>query len=166
MPAKEQVPVRSTERAHRRAPFEFLEELPDEVARVWGQAWPLVPWVLRRPLRRLSQVPATWAPNVDIYEQDTHLVVKVDLPGVHKEDIDITLEDGDLVLRGERRAESGVPDEAYHRAERPMGPFHRRLPLPFEASPEHIRASFSDGVLEISIRRPAERRRPQRIDIA
>jgi HSP20 family protein len=104
---------------------------------------------------------------VDIYERAGNLVVKVDLPGVRKDDLEVALERGDLVIHGERKPEGELKDEDYYRAERPVGRFYRRMPLPFEASPEQVRASFTDGVLDISIPKPPEEPpQPQKISVA
>jgi HSP20 family protein len=134
---------------------EMLETLQGEMARLWAQTWPLGPWAMSRPLRRMVPTPAAWAPRVDVFEKDSHLVVKAELPGVKREDVEITLEQGDLVIKGERKAEAGVREEDYHRLERSQGIFYRHLALPFEAKPEDITAHFAHGVLELAIPRPA-----------
>ena len=139
-------------RLRRRDPVEMFGELQDEMMRLWGQAWPLMP----RPLRRMALMPTRWTPTTNVYEKDNTLVVKAELPGVKKEDIDVTLDRGDLVIRGERKAEKEVKEEQYYRMERSYGSFYRRLPLPFEIKPEQIEAKFADGVLEIMIPKPPE----------
>jgi HSP20 family protein len=140
----------------RRDPFEMFDELRDEVARLWGLAWPLMPRPLLRPLRHMALTPAMWAPTVDVYEKDNTLVVKAELPGVKKDDIDVSLDQGDLVIRGERTAESEVKEEQYYRVERSYGSFYRRIPLPAEVPAEQITATYNDGLLEVRVPRPAQ----------
>jgi HSP20 family protein len=83
-------------------------------------------------------------------------VVKAEVPEVKKEDIDVALEGGDLVIRGERKAEQEVKEEDYYRMERSYGSFYRRIPLGFEVKSEQVQAKYTDGVLEVSIPKPAE----------
>jgi HSP20 family protein len=154
---KAAVPVQSEGRQAamaRRDPFELFDALEEEMARFWRSPWRIGPWTLGRPLRRLA--PAPWTPRIDVYEKGGNLVVKAELPGIKKEDVRVTLEGGDLVIRGERKEEHEVKEEDYYRAERTYGSFYRRLPLPFETTAEQITAGFSDGVLEITVPKPAE----------
>ena len=157
---------REERRLRRWDPFEMFDDLQEEMARLWGQAFPLMPRPVSRPLRRMAQAPTMWTPSVDVYEKDGNLVVKAELPGMKKEDIEVALDQGDLVIRGERKAESEVKEENYYRVERAYGSFYRRIPLPFEVKPDQITASYNDGVLEVRIPRPAqERPQPQRIPL-
>lgn len=151
------VPAKS-ENGHlrRREPFEILEALQDEMGRLWSQAWPFGGTALPRRIGQLVQGSELWTPRVDVFEKDGDLVVKAELPGAKKEGIEVTLERGDLVLRGERKAESEVKEESYYRMERSYGSFLRRLPLGFEADAKRVTATFADGVLEVRIPRPAE----------
>lgn len=155
---------RNRERGYRRLrrwdPQAMLEEMQEEMTRLWGQAWPLMP----RPVRRLPLAPSAWTPSLDVYEQDDTLIITAELPGVRKEDVEVTLDQGDLVIRGERRMEHEATEESYYRMERRYGSFYRRLPLPFEVKAEQITAGFHDGVLEIRIPRPAgDQAQPQKI---
>ncbi len=98
-----------------------------------------------------------WVPSVDVFRKDDMLVVKADLPGMRKEDIRVTLEEGDLVIQGERKEEKEVKEKDFYRLERCSGTFFRRMPLGFDADPHKIDASFKDGVLEIHIPTPLEK---------
>ena len=138
-------------RAARRDPAAFFEAMEDELERLWGR----MPFAWRPPLRRNGGLPELWVPRMDIYEKDGALVVKAELPGVKKEEVAITLDGGDLVVQGERKAEREVKDEDFYRMERSYGEFYRRLPLPFEAQAEGIKATFTDGVLVITVPKPA-----------
>jgi HSP20 family protein len=135
------------------APLAPFDEFLEEVARVWG--WPFGRWPVARPFRWTGPPPGRWAPRVDVYEEGDALVVKADLPGVKKEAVRVDLADGDLVIRGEGRAEQEVKEEGYYRLERRVGAFHRRLPLPFAVPPEQIQARLTDGVLEVRLPKPA-----------
>jgi HSP20 family protein len=159
---------RREERRQRRwYPFEMLDELQEEMARLWGSTFPLMPRPLSRPLRRMSLAPTNWMPSVDVYEKGGNLVVKAELPGIKKDDIEVTLDRGDLVIRGERKAESETREDHYYRMERSYGTFYRRIPLPAEVKPEQITASYHDGLLEVRIARPTQEQqsRPQRIPL-
>jgi HSP20 family protein len=157
---------REERRPRRWDPFEMFDELQEEMARFWGQAFPLVPRPWSRPLRRMALAPSEWTPSVDVYERDNTLVVKAEVPGLKKEDIEVALDQGDLVIRGERKAESEVKEENYYRIERNYGSFYRRIPLPFEVQADQVSASYNDGVLEVRIPKPAqEQAQPQRIPL-
>lgn len=161
---KASVPVKATERPLSRwDPFEMLNELQEEMARRWGQGWPWTPGLVRR---RPSEMPSQWAPRIDVYEKDGNLVVKAELPGVKKEDIEVVLGDGDLVIHGERKVEHEVKEEHYYRMEHSYGSFHRRIPLGFEVKPDQVHAKCTDGVLEIQIPKPVQAEpQPQKIKV-
>lgn len=126
-------------------PFEQFDELQNEMLRWWAQAFP----PMARAVRRMA--PTGLAPSTDVYEQNGSLVVKAELPGMKKEDIDVTLDRGDLLIRGERKAESNVKEDHYYRQERSYGSFYRRIPLPSEVTADQIKATYSDGVLEVRV---------------
>lgn len=151
-------PATGVERRLRRFdPFAMLDEMQDEMTRFWGQSWPFAPLAPRavfRPRRRLE--PITWLPSTDIYEKHGSIIVKAELPGMKKDDIAVTLEEGDLVIKGERRAENEVKEDAYYRMERSYGSFYRRIPLGFEVKAEQITASYEDGVLEVQVPKPPQ----------
>lgn len=92
-----------------------------------------------------------WAPSVDIYETPENLVIKVEVPGVEKEDITVEVKDDNLCLKGERKFEKDVKEENYHRMERSYGAFKRIFSLPTTVDKEKVTASFKNGVLEITL---------------
>jgi HSP20 family protein len=144
------VPAKTEESKPRRwDPFDLLTQMQTELDQFWGGRWPAF-----RPFRRLAEVSGAWTPRADVYEQNGNLVVKAELPGVKKEDIDVAIEDGDLVIRGERKSEETVEEKDYYRMERSFGSFYRRLPLPEGATADQIDASFADGVLEVTMPKP------------
>src|SRR6202047_4147655 len=92
---------------------------------------------------------ATWAPAVDIYETETELVVKADLPDLEEKDIDVRVENNSLTIRGERKFEKDVNEDNYLRVERAYGSFTRTFSLPNTVSSESIRAEYRNGVLTL-----------------
>jgi HSP20 family protein len=104
----------------------------------------------------------TWTPAVDIYRVgDAEVVLKAELPGLRREDIDIAVEASTLTIRGQRRREDGVADEAYHRVERQYGAFSRSFTLPADVETGAVRADYRDGVLTVRLPRRAEARQRQ-----
>ena len=106
-----------------------------------------------------------WAPAMDLVETEDAFVLKADLPGLGEGDVNLELQDNVLTLSGERRFESEVKKDGYHRIERGTGSFARSLTLPDGIDPEAIAARFDRGVLEITIPKPAEKQ-PRRLQIA
>jgi HSP20 family protein len=105
-----------------------------------------------------------WAPAVDIYESPEALFLKAELPDVKREDIHITVENGLLTLSGERKADSEVRQEQYHRVERSYGPFSRSFSLPTSVDGSNASAEYKNGVLTVRLPR-REDAKPKRIDI-
>jgi HSP20 family protein len=107
----------------------------------------------------------TWTPPVDIQETDDSYRIQAELPGLTKDDIQITLENNVLRLSGERKFEKDVKKENYHRVERTYGTFSRAFALPTQVSPDKVEAKFDSGVLTIVVPK-AEQAKPRRIAIA
>ena len=107
----------------------------------------------------------TWAPAVDIYEQDNNIVLKAELPGVDPKDVDIRLENNTLTLRGERKFDDEVKKENYHRVERAYGAFTRSFTLPTVVDQGSIKAEFKDGVLRVTLPK-REEAKPKQIHIS
>jgi HSP20 family protein len=105
-----------------------------------------------------------WVPEMDLLEVGDALVLKADLPGLRREDVNIEVKDGVLTISGERKDEHEEKADGYHRVERAFGSFSRTLTLPKGIEAEGIAADFADGVLEVKIPKPEERK-PQRIEI-
>jgi HSP20 family protein len=106
----------------------------------------------------------TWTPPVDIQETDDAYRIHAELPGMTKDDIQITLENNVLRLSGERKLEKDVKKENYHRIERTYGAFSRSFALPTQVSPDKVEAKFENGVLSIVVPK-AEQAKPRRIAI-
>ena len=107
---------------------------------------------------------ADWAPSVDIDEQDDKYLIKADLPGVDKKDIDVKLENGMLSIRGEKHTETETGKGKRHRTERFHGTFARSFTLPESVDAEKVDAKYKDGVLTLVIPK-MEQARPKSIDI-
>ena len=105
-----------------------------------------------------------WAPAVDLFEREDSLVLKADLPGLSEEDVQIEVRDNVLTISGERKAEFEDKQNGYYRVERSFGRFARTLTLPDGVNADAIAASFDNGVLEVTIPKPEERK-PRRIEI-
>lgn len=106
----------------------------------------------------------TWSSAVDIFETESEIVVKAELPGVDKNSISLNLERNVLTLRGERRFEKETKEENYHRIERSYGSFSRSFSIPATVEEDKIRAEYKDGVLKISLPK-REQVKPKQIPI-
>jgi HSP20 family protein len=155
MPEEKKVPAKQENgRMQRKDPWHRLEEMREEMARLWEEPWPFRLLPIKRPAIQAT----TWTPHTDVYEKNGNIVVQAELPGLTKDDVEITLDDGDIVIQGERKATEEVKEQDYYRMERRSGSFYRRLTLPFEVTPDKISATVKDGVLEVKIPRPAEKK--------
>ena len=105
-----------------------------------------------------------WNPPVDIYETTDGIVLKIELPGVNKEDVSVEIKDNVLTLKGERLLDPKIKDENYYRKERSFGKFHRSCSLQDPIKSNLIKALFKDGVLTIEVPRP-EAEKPKRITV-
>ena len=99
---------------------------------------------------------ASWFPEIDVFEKDNRLVTKIDLPGIKKYDVKVEVTDHHLAISGERKTEAEKKKENFYRCEREYGSFYRTVPLPEGVKLEDVKATFSDGVLEVSIPLPAK----------
>jgi HSP20 family protein len=94
----------------------------------------------------------SWLPPVDIFEtEQRQIVLKAELPGLKREDIDLTVENTTLTIRGERRRDPDVNDDRYHRIERHYGPFSRSFTLPATVDASRVRAEYRDGLLTVTL---------------
>ena len=112
-----------------------------------------------------SSATAEWAPAVDIKEESDRFVLHADLPGVKPEEIDVSMENGVLTIKGEKKTEAKTAKEGYKRIERTYGSFYRRFSLPDTANPDAISAVSKQGVLEISIPK-RESVQPKKINVS
>lgn len=140
-------------------PFDAFLGAQDDLNRMFRSGW----------LRGVapggtSKQAGTWAPAIDIYETENSLVVEAEVPGVDPKDISVTLDDGLLTVKGERKLEKEVKDENYHRVERAYGAFQRGIRLPSDFNPDSIQASFDNGVLKVTVEK-MEPKKPKSVAI-
>ena len=113
---------------------------------------------------RSSVVTSNWTPAVDIKEEDDRFVLQADIPGVDPKEIEVTMDNGVLTIKGERKHVSEEEKNGYKRVERSYGAFYRRFSLPDSADAEKITAKGKDGVLEVVIPKQ-EKVQPRRITV-
>ena len=125
-------------------PFRELDVMQDRMRRLFGEAYRQADDdVMRR---------GGWVPPVDIYDSGSHeLVIKAELPDMSKDEIEITVENNTLTLHGEKKMDSSVKDEHYHRIERTYGSFSRSFSLPPTVDASKVRADYKNGVLTITL---------------
>ena len=129
---------------------------------------------LRDEINRLFEVPYGdggreseffgWAPPMDLYEDKNNLMVRAELPGMKKEDIDISLHEGSLVISGERKEESQSGQGDASRSERFFGRFQRALELPKSVNAESVSATYQDGILTVTLPK-SEESKPKQITV-
>jgi HSP20 family protein len=118
----------------------------------WAKPFPRL-W--RPRFARLRSI-SLEAPALDVYEQKDDLIVKAEIPGLTKDEIDITLEGNTLMIKGEKKKEEEVKEEDYYRCERTYGAFSRSIDLPVAVQTDKVNASFKNGVLEIRLPKTEE----------
>ncbi len=131
------------------SPFSALNELHKELSRVFDSRHGFI----REPVAYVS---SNWTPQVDIKESDTEFTVMADLPGVPPEDVDITLHNGVLTIKGERSSDTEKEKNNYKRRERIHGSFFRQFTLPESTDEDAIEAKAVHGVIEITIPKAAK----------
>lgn len=133
-------------------PFTLLRQMTSELDRVFDD-WPSLGWPAFA--RRASRA-ESWSPKIEVFEKDNRLVTRVDLPGMKKEDVTVEVTNGQLTLAGERKRETDEKKDNFYRSEREYGSFYRAVPLPDGVKFDDVKASFADGVLEVSVPLPAK----------
>lgn len=136
--------------------FGRLTNLRDEIDRLFEA--PLA------ELARSSQLLSGWTPAFDVYEDKDNFYVRAELPGMRKEDIDVSMHNGSLSVSGERKSEEKLKDVEVYRAERFFGRFQRTVTLPTQVAVEKIKAQYKDGILSITLPK-AEEAKPKHIDV-
>jgi HSP20 family protein len=114
---------------------------------------------------RTGQLFTGWSPALDLYESGDHLVAMVELPGMRKEDIDISLHDGALTISGERKRDSSKNGETAQRTERYVGTFRRSITLPTRVDASKVSAIYQDGILKVTLPK-AEEAKPKQIQVS
>ena len=135
------------------SPFDRLTSLRDEMNRLFESTF-----------GREFGVIGGWSPSLDISQDKDNVFVKIELPGMKKEDIDISLHNGMLVISGERKQESEVHEGETFRSERYFGRFHRTVALPTLVDAEKVNAAYKDGILTVTLPK-AEEAKPKQIEV-
>ena len=137
----------------RRDPFRDLLNLQGEMTRLFGRAY-----------GEDEGTRSSWAPPIDIYETAEAYRVVAELPGFSPDQVDVTVNEGTLTIKGERKFYDEVNEENFHRVERRFGQFQRLVSLPAQVDADKVDATFDKGVLTVSIPK-AEVAKPRRIEI-
>src|SRR5688572_27994704 len=138
-------------------PFRDLQDFEQRLASVFGRG-------VTKPNGEEAIGTADWAPLVDITEDDKEFLVKAELPGLKKEDVKVTVEDGVMTISGERKVEMEEKTKKYHRVERTYGKFERSFTLPDNAEGAKVSAEFKDGVLQVRLPK-AEKAASKALDV-
>ncbi len=115
-------------------------------------------------LARAPQLMGVWNPAVDVYQDKDNVVVKAEIPGMKKEDIEVSLHDGVLSISGERKSEEKFEESDTYRTERFVGKFQRTFTLPTQVDATKVAAAYKDGVLTITLPK-AEEAKPKQIEV-
>jgi HSP20 family protein len=133
------------------SPFSLMRRMTEEMDRMFGDVG-------------FGRYGRDW-PQVEAFQRGNEFVVRADLPGIKKDDINVELNDDSLTISGERRHEEKEEREGFYRSERSYGTFHRVVPLPDGTIAESANAQFKDGVLEITMQAPPEATRARRLEV-
>ena len=137
--------------------FDRLTNLRDEIDRLFESP-------LQQFARGSQLLTGGWGPPLDVYEDKDHLTVKAELPGMKREDIEVSLHDGALMISGERKSETKQEGAEVYRSERFVGRFQRTVTLPSPVAAEKVKASYKDGVLTVTLPK-TEESKPKQIDV-
>ncbi len=144
--------------SRRLIPWQSFRDLERRFDGIFGR--PLIPvW------RHLLTEERAWAPALEVYEKEDKFVVKAELPGMKEEDIDVSISDDTLSIKGQRKSENEVKEEDYYCCERSYGSFFRSVTLPSNVDTKKIEANYQDGVLEIGLPKAVEIK-PKKIAIS
>jgi HSP20 family protein len=124
---------------------------PDDVEQLFDRAFRYPFVARRRPFWPALRREATWLPDMDVFERDGKTVVRLDLPGIKRENISVTVDNDMLLISGHRKEEKEMKEENYYCSERATGEFSRGISLPEGVKAEEIEATYQDGVLEVIV---------------
>jgi HSP20 family protein len=138
-------------------PFRELSTIQDRMNRLFQDAY--------SPNREEGLSTAAFAPAADVYEDENHVTLKLEVPGIDEKDLDIRVENNTLIIKGERKFEKDEKEENFRRVERQYGSFVRSFTLPSTMDSDNINASYDKGVLSITIPKRAEAK-PKQIQVS
>lgn len=167
-PSGSRVPVFGQRYGTRGDPYSLMRRLSEDVDRLFDRMFGSF-----APALGFSDEPSTglasdvaWWPEIEVFERGGKLVVRADLPGLKKDDVDVEVRDNELRIRGERRTETEREEGRYYTQERSYGRFYRAIVLPEGANPETASATFENGVLTVEVEAPdSGQRRGRRIEV-
>lgn len=142
-------------------PFSLTTPWEDEFDRMFGSFLGTRLWPSRNARRWFPIGLDISAPVVDLYDDKDQVVVKAELPGMTKDEIEIDISDHQLTLKGEKKKEEEIKEENYYRSERSYGSFTRVLDLPAEVQNDKVHASYKNGVLEIRLPKTEEAKKKE-----
>ncbi|MDD2914400.1 MAG: Hsp20/alpha crystallin family protein [Gallionella sp.] len=140
-------------------PFKELEDVSERLNRIFGRTA-----AINESSREMLAV-ADWMPSVDISETDTAYLIKGEIPGVKKEDVKVTIQDGMLTIQGERKQEKEDKGKKFHRVECCYGSFMRSFRVPDDADENSVKAEFKDGMLNVTLAK-SEKAKPKQINVS
>jgi HSP20 family protein len=144
-------------------PFDALRRFADRLDR-----WPLAPFwgPPAETAARRRGLAGIWTPQIETFQRGDQFIVRADLPGLTKDDISVELEDDAIVITGERSSDEQHEDDGFFTSERSYGRFCRVVPLPDGAIADSVKASFQNGVLEVTLQAPPhETRHGRRVEV-
>lgn len=133
-------------------PFDSIENFRNEISNFFKP----MSGLMRRDGGGLFE--RDWSPSIDVYDSDNEVLVKADIPGLKKDEMDISIHGDLLTIKGEKKRGNEVRKENYYRAERFYGSFNRTIQLPSEVEQDKVNATYKDGVLELKIPKKEEAR--------
>jgi HSP20 family protein len=138
--------------------FRELEDVADRLSRALGRS------LRPRNEGEEAMTSAEWVPAVDVLETDSDYVIRAELPGIKKEDVKISVENGVLTIQGERKQETQEKGYKFHRVERAYGVFTRSFTVPDSVEESKVKAEFKDGLLSVHLPK-SEKVRPKQIEV-
>jgi len=131
-------------------PFKEMEDVSTRLNRIFGRS------TARAESGQEMLTVADWSPTADISETDNAYLIKAEIPGVKKEDVKVTIQDGMLTIQGERKMEKEEKGKKFHRIERSYGSFVRSFRLPDDGDEDAVNAEFKDGMLNVTVAKSAK----------
>ncbi|MCK5236029.1 MAG: Hsp20/alpha crystallin family protein [Deltaproteobacteria bacterium] len=146
-------------------PLSELETMRDEMERMWDELFPTPRRsLLGSPWRRLSSEDAVSIPPIDIVDKEDEVLVKLEVPGVEKQHIDVSVHDNTLHIKGEIKEDKEIKEDQYIRRERSYKSFARSISIPADIDEENVKAELKDGILEVHLPR-TETQKPKKITV-
>jgi len=139
-------------------PFRELEGLQREMNRLFDFS------LMRSPMGDATLLGGQWAPAIDVYDSKDNILVKAELPGLTKDEIEVSVHDNNLIIKGEKKKDTEVKEEDYYKTERFYGSFYRTVLLPTAVEADKVVAKYEDGVLSLILPKKEEAK-PKQITI-